>query len=224
MSGNSKTKKQFIIAIPKGRILSELKPLFSQAGFKPEAEFYNDDSRKLIFDSNFDNLKIIKVRSFDVATIVKFGGADFGICGSDVLEEFSSNDIYPMFDLEIGKCRLSIAAKKDNQSADFSKVSHLRIATKYLNLTSNYFSARGIQAECIKLNGAMELAPHLNLCDYIVDLVSTGNTLRENNLGEVKKILDVSSQLIVNRHSFKTKNEELLKFIKLFDVKGIIRN
>lgn len=222
-------KKNLVIAIPKGRILKELKPLFKEVGFKPEDEFYDDDSRKLIFDSNFSNLKIIKVRSFDVATIVKFGGADFGICGSDVLEEFSSPDLYPLFDLEIGKCRLSIAKKNEGKndkkiSDDFAKISHLRIATKYLNLTENYFSAKGIQAECIKLNGAMELAPHLNLCEYIVDLVSTGNTLRENNLIEVKKILDVSSFFVVNRHSFKTKNDELIKFAGLFDTKKLIKN
>ena len=212
--------KNLIIAIPKGRILKELQCLFLQIGLEPEADFYNDDSRKLIFDSNFDNLKIIKVRSFDVATIVKFGGADFGVCGLDVLEEFSSPDIYPLFDLEIGKCRLSIAAKSDE--GDFSDKSHLRIATKYLSLTNNYFSSKGIQAECIKLNGAMELAPHLNLCDYIVDLVSTGNTLRENGLVEVKKVLDVSSYFVVNRHSLKTKN--LLKVIKLFDTKNLIKD
>lgn len=214
-------KNNLVIAIPKGRILAELYGLFDKAGFKPEADFYNVDSRKLIFDSNFENLKIIKVRSFDVATFVKFGAADIGVCGADVLEEFSSPDIYPLFDLEIGKCRLSIASKNNND--DFTNNSHLRIATKYLNLTSNYFSALGIQAECIKLNGAMELAPHLNLCDYIVDLVSTGNTLRENNLVEVKEIMEVSSYFIANRHSFKINNAQLLKIIKLFDVNKLIK-
>ncbi|MCE3254737.1 MAG: phosphoribosyltransferase [Rickettsiaceae bacterium] len=212
-----------IIAIPKGRILTELGGLFSKIGFVPEDEFYDDKSRKLIFESNIENLKIIKVRSFDVATFVKFGAADFGICGLDVLKEFSSPDIYPLLDLEIGKCRLSIASRKD-QDLGFENKSHLRIATKYLNLTADYFSAIGIQAECIKLNGAMELAPHLNLCDYIVDLVSTGNTLRENSLVEVKKILEVSSYLIANRHSFKAKNQQLLKIIKLFDVNALVRN
>ncbi|MFT6106124.1 MAG: ATP phosphoribosyltransferase [Rickettsiales bacterium] len=216
--------KNLIIAIPKGRILNELNILFNKIGFVPEADFYDDKSRKLIFDSNFENLKIIRVRSFDVATIVKFGGADFGVCGLDVLEEFSSSDIHPLFDLGLGKCRLSIAAKKENSSAnDFSQISHLRIATKYLNLTNTYFSSRGVQAECIKLNGAMELAPHLNLCDYIVDLVSTGNTLRENGLVEIKKVLDISSYFIANRHSLKTKNQQLLKFIKLFDLNEIIK-
>ncbi|MFT6332551.1 MAG: ATP phosphoribosyltransferase [Lentimonas sp.] len=215
--------KDLIIAIPKGRILKELGGLFKKIGFKPEDDFYSDSSRKLIFDSNFDNLKIIKVRSFDVATFVKFGAADFGVCGFDVLKEFSSPDIYPLFDLGIGKCRLSIAAKKsDKINENFENVSHLRIATKYLSLTDNYFSAKGIQAECIKLNGAMELAPHLNLCDYIVDLVSTGATLKENNLVEIKKIIDVSSYFVVNRHSLKTKNKQLMKFVKLFDINKLI--
>ena len=216
-----------IIAIPKGRILKELKDLFSKINFVPEADFYNESSRKLIFNSNIDNLKIIKVRSFDVATFVKFGGADFGICGLDVLKEFSSPDIHPILDLGIGKCRLSIATK-NNAELSFANKSHLRIATKYLNLTNNYFSALGIQAECIKLNGAMELAPHLNLCDYIVDLVSTGNTLRENGLIEVRKILDINSYLVANRYSLKNslkyKNQQMIEIIKLFDINKLIRN
>ena len=215
--------KNLIIAVPKGRILVELNKLFGEIGFIPEDEFYDDNSRKLIFDSNFDNLKIIKVRSFDIATFVGYGGADFGICGLDVLKEFSSTNIYPLLDLDIGKCFLSIATRKNNDFSFIDK-SHLRIATKYLNLTSNHFSSLGIQAECIKLNGAIELAPRLRLCDYIVDLVSTGNTLKENNLVEVEKILKVSSYLVVNRYNMATKSKELLKFIKLFDIKKLIRD
>jgi ATP phosphoribosyltransferase len=210
-------KNELIIAIPKGRILEELKILFKKINFIPEADFYDENSRKLIFSSNIDNLKIIKVRSFDVATFVKFGAADIGICGLDVLEEFSSPDIYRLFDLEIGKCRLSIAAKNGSDH-NFQNKSHVRIASKYLNLTGNYFSAINIQAECIKLNGAMELAPHLNLCDFIVDLVSTGKTLKENNLTEIQKIMDVSSYLVANRNAFKTKNNSLNQIVKLFDI------
>jgi ATP phosphoribosyltransferase len=218
-------KPNLTIAIPKGRILSELSDYFAQIGFEPEADFYDDKSRKLIFESNFANLKIIKVRSFDVATFVKFGAADFGICGLDVLQEFSCPDIYPFFDLQLGKCRLSIAAKKghDADIFDQSPKSHVRIASKYLNLTNKFFSARGIQAECIKLNGAMELAPNLNLCDYIVDLVSTGNTLRENGLAEIEKIMDVSSYFVVNRQSFKTKGRDLLQMAQMFDNAKLIR-
>jgi ATP phosphoribosyltransferase len=210
-------KNELIIAIPKGRILEELTALFKKINFIPEKDFYNENSRKLIFSSNIKNLKIIKVRSFDVATFVKFGAADIGICGLDVLEEFSSPDIYRLFDLNIGKCRLSIAAK-NGADHNFQNKSHVRIASKYLNLTSNYFSAMNIQAECIKLNGAMELAPHLNLCDFIVDLVSSGKTLKENNLTEVEKIIDVSSYFIANRNAFKTKNQSLNQIVKLFDI------
>lgn len=209
-------KDELIIALPKGRILEDLRPFFKKINFIPEADFYNENSRKLIFSTNIKNLKIIKVRSFDVATFVKFGAADIGICGLDVLEEFSTPDIYRLFDLEIGKCRLSIAAK-NGADYNFHDKSHVRIASKYTSITSNYFSAINIQAECIKLNGAMELAPHLNLCDFIVDLVSTGKTLKENNLLEIEKIMDVSSYFIVNRNSFKTKNESINQIIKLFD-------
>ena len=210
-------EKELIIALPKGRILSELKSLFTKIGFVPETDFYNEESRKLIFSTNILNVKIIKVRSFDVATFVKFGAADIGICGLDVLEEFSSPEIYRLFDLGIGKCRLSIAARK-NSDINFRNKSHVRIASKYVNLTNNYFSALGIQDECIKLNGAMELAPHLNLCDFIVDLVSTGKTLEDNNLVEIEKIIDVTSYFVANKNSLKTKSADLNKIIKLFGI------
>lgn len=211
-------KKQLIIAVPKGRILQELIPLFDKIDFKAESDFYQKDSRKLIFDSNIENLKIIKVRSFDVATFVKFGAADFGICGLDVLEEFKTPEIYRILNLKIGKCRLAIAGKKDLvENFDFNSKSHIKIASKYQAITKNYFASRNIQSELIKLNGAMELAPNLNLCDFIVDLVSTGKTLKENGLIELEKLLDISSYLVVNRNSFKTKNNEVKKIIKLFN-------
>ncbi|MDA0901797.1 MAG: ATP phosphoribosyltransferase [Proteobacteria bacterium] len=208
-------EKELIIAIPKGRILDELHSLFEKIGLVPEEDFYNDSSRKLFFSSNFNNLKIIKVRSFDVATFVKFGAADIGICGLDVVEEFDSPDIYRILNLGIGKCRLSIASKKGCE-LNLLNESHVRIASKYTNITSKYFANRGIQAECIKLNGAMELAPKLNLCDLIVDLVSSGRTLKENDLVEVEAIMDISSYLVANRNSFKAKNKELNKIISLF--------
>ena len=214
-------EENIIIAIPKGRILSELKPFFAKINLIPESDFYLEDSRKLIFSCNISNLKLIKVRSFDVATLVKFQAADIGICGLDVLEEFASDDIYRILDLRIGHCRLSIASKKSK--ADLIDKSHIPIATKYLNLTHNYFAKMGIQAECIKLNGALEIAPHLGLCDFIVDLVSSGKTLQDNNLQEIEKILDVSSYLVVNRNSFKVKNREINRIIKLFDLEKIIK-
>jgi ATP phosphoribosyltransferase len=216
--------KDLIIAIPKGRILEELNPLFDKINFRAEDDFYDDSSRKLIFNTKIDNLKIIKVRSFDVATFVQFGAADIGICGLDVLEEFKSPEIYRLFDLGIGKCRLSIAAKKDlADKVNFNNESHIKIASKYQNITRDYFSARNIQANSIKLNGAMELAPHLDLCDFIVDLVSSGKTLKENNLVEIQKLLDVSSHLVVNRNSFKIRNNEIKKIVKLFDVNNLIK-
>lgn len=213
--------KKLLLAIPKGRILEELNPLMARAGIIPEKDFFDESSRKLVFKTNRPNLEIVKVRSFDVATFVKFGAADLGVCGSDVLEEFSSSAIFPVLDLEIGKCRLSIAAKKSLTKSDLQLKanSHIRIATKYTAIAGNYFSNLGIQAEAIKLNGSIEIASKLNLCDFILDLVSSGKTLLENDMVELQKILDVSSYLVVNRASFKTANSEINQLIKIFDAK-----
>ncbi len=209
------------MAVPKGRILEDLKPLFTKINLIPEKEFFDGSSRKLVFSTNRENLELVQVRSFDVATFVKFGAADIGICGLDVLEEFSSKEIFPVLDLGIGKCRLSIAAKTSfaTQDTDFLKnKSHIRVATKYVNVAQNYFSKLGIQVEAIKLNGSIEIAPQLNLCDFILDLVSSGKTLEQNQMVELKKILDVSSYLVVNRTSFKVSNNEINQLIKEFDV------
>jgi ATP phosphoribosyltransferase len=208
--------KKIIFAVPKGRILEELMPLLTKSDIIPEADFFNESSRKLVFTTNRKNLDLVKVRSFDVATFVKFGAADIGICGLDVLKEFSSSEIFPVLDLGIGKCRLSIAARKSVE-LELSKRSHIRIATKYTSIASNYFSELGIQAEAIKLNGSIEIASKLNLCDFILDLVSSGKTLIENDMIELRKILDVSSYLVVNRTSFKTANHEINQLIKIFD-------
>jgi ATP phosphoribosyltransferase len=211
--------KKLLLAVPKGRILDELCPLFTRINLIPEKDFFDESSRKLIFKTNRQNLEIVKVRSFDVATFVKFGAADLGICGSDVLAEFSSAEIFPILDLKIGKCRLSIATKKSltPNVLRLTSLSHLRIATKYPAIASKYFANLGIQAEAIKLNGAIEIAPKLNLCDFILDLVSSGKTLAENDMAEVQKVLDVSSYLIANRASFKTANQEINQLIKIFD-------
>ena len=213
--------KKIILAIPKGRILQDLIPLFNKISLKIEADFYDDNSRKLVFTTNFPFLEVVKVRSFDVATFVKFGGASLGICGLDVLKEFSSQEILPILDLNIGKCRLSIASQIDkinNYENDWHQKSHLRIATKYPNIANNYFANLGIQTEIIKLNGAIEIAPKLQLCDYILDLVSSGKTLQENNMIEIKKIFDVSSYLVVNRNSLKTNSQFINQIINIFDV------
>jgi ATP phosphoribosyltransferase len=203
-----------IMALPKGRILKEVMPIIRAAGIEPEADFDNTKSRKLTFDTNFDHLKIIRVRSFDVATFVAFGAAQIGVAGNDVLLEFDYPEIYAPLDLDIGHCRISVAELVSlSKTDDPSQWSHVRIATKYPNLTAKHFAKRGVQAECIKLNGAMELAPSLGLCRRIVDLVSTGATLKANGLVEVEKILDITSRLIVNRTAFKTCSNEICDII-----------
>ena len=196
------------IAIPKGRIFTELKPLLARIGITPEPKFFDESDRALQFATNIPLLSFIRVRSFDVATFVAYGAAQLGVCGSDVIEEFSYPDLYAPLDLGIGKCRLSVAEPASLAANDSpTQWTHLRIATKYPNITSRYFAARGVQAECIHLNGAMELAPAIGLSERIVDLVSSGATLKANGLVEVEKLLYVSSRLIVHRSSYKTRSE-----------------
>jgi len=203
------------LALPKGRILEEVMPIIRGAGIIPEADFDDPKSRKLTFDTNHPLLKIIRVRSFDVATFVAFGAAQLGVAGNDVLLEFDYPEIYAPIDLDIGHCRLSVAELTALSSEDDpSRWSHIRVATKYPNLTRKHFAKRGVQAECIKLNGAMELAPSLGLCRRIVDLVSTGDTLKANGLAEIEKIIDITSRLIVNRTAFKTRNEEISQILQ----------
>lgn len=209
--------EKIIIAVPKGRILEELTPLMGKAGIVPEDSFFDKKSRLLQFRTNHKNLDIVRVRSFDVATFVAFGAVAIGVAGSDVVAEFDSSEIYVPLSLNIGKCRMSIAATRDiAENEDISRWSHVRVATKYPNTTSKYFSEHGIQAECIKLSGAIELAPKLGLCRRIVDLVSSGRTLHENGLVEIEKISDVVSNLIVNRTSFKTRSKEINNIIESF--------
>ena len=188
-----------------------------RAGIAPEAEFFDKNSRLLQFKTNHADIDIVRVRSFDVATFVSFGAAAIGIAGSDVVAEFDSTEIYAPLSLNIGKCRMSIAATRDiAENEDISRWSHVRVATKYPNTTRKYFSEHGIQAECIKLSGAMELAPKLGLCRRIVDLVSSGRTLQENGLVEIEKIADVESSLIVNRTAFKTCAKEVTDIVEAF--------
>ncbi len=209
------TTEPMTMALPKGRILEEVMPIIHAAGIIPEADFDNPKSRKLTFDTNNPLLKIIRVRSFDVATFVAFGAAQLGVAGNDVLLEFDYPEIYAPLDLNIGHCRLSVAELESlSMSDDPSRWSHVRVATKYPNLTARHFARRGVQAECIKLNGAMELAPSLGLCRRIVDLVSTGDTLRANGLVEIEKIIDITSRFIVNRTAFKTRNEEISEIVQ----------
>jgi ATP phosphoribosyltransferase len=197
------TPAPLTLALPKGRILKEALPLLAQLGIVPEPDFADEDSRKLVFETSRADVRIIRVRSFDAATFVAFGAAEIGIAGNDVLMEFDFTELYAPVDLGIGHCRLSVA-QPASLASDMSSLSHVRVATKYPALTRRHFAARGIQAEVIKLNGAMELAPLCGLADRIVDLVSTGKTLAENGLVETEVIASVSSRLIVNRAAFKT--------------------
>lgn len=208
---------QLIIALPKGRILGEALPLLHAAGIVPEPAFADEDSRALMFSTNVAGLSLIRVRAFDVATFVAFGAAQMGIAGNDVLMEFDFSEIYAPVDLKIGKCRLSVAEPAEQAANDDPRAwSHIRIATKYPNVARKHFAARGVQAECVKLNGAMELAPALGLSSRIVDLVSSGRTLAENGLVEVEEIAQVTSRLIVNRAAFKTRAAEIGPWIERF--------
>lgn len=211
------TDTKFILAIPKGRILEELMPLLEKCNIIPENDFTAKESRKLQFTTNHKNLNIIRVRAFDVATFVAYGGAHLGVVGSDVIEEFNYDQLYAPVDLHIGACRLSVAAPESSQTAKTgSTPSHIRIATKYPHLTAQHYAKTGIQAECIKLNGAMEIAPTLGLASHIVDLVSTGSTLKANNLKEIETILEISSKLVVNRTALKTNPEILGDWVERF--------
>jgi len=206
-----------VLALPKGRILGEVVPLMRRAGIEIEPEFANDDSRKLRFSTSHPGLDVVRVRNFDVATFVAFGAAHLGVAGNDVLMEFEYPEIYAPLDLRIGRCRLAVAAPKELLGQDDpQRWSRVRVATKYPEITRRHFAARGVQAECIKLNGAMELAPVLGLCRRIVDLVQTGETLRANGLVEIERIAEVTSRLIVNRAALKTRPREIHGWIERF--------
>jgi ATP phosphoribosyltransferase len=209
--------EKLVLALPKGRILDEAMPLVRAAGIEPEPDFDNPKSRSLRFSTNHPHIDIIRVRAFDVATFVAFGAAEIGIAGNDVLMEFDYPEIYAPLDLGIGKCHLAVAEPVELAGDDDpSRWSHIRVATKYPTITAKHFARRGVQAECVKLSGAMELAPGLGLCRLIVDLVSTGSTLKANGLVEVERVADISSRLIVNRTALKTRPEELAGWIERF--------
>ncbi|MEQ8709925.1 MAG: ATP phosphoribosyltransferase [Rhodospirillales bacterium] len=211
------SEDKIVIALPKGRILEEAMPLLARAGIHPEPAFTDKKSRALRFHTDDPRVDLIRVRSFDVATFVAFGAAQLGIAGSDVIMEFNYSELYAPLDLKIGGCRLSVAAPEQLvRDEDPSTWSHVRVATKYPEITRRHFAARGVQAECIKLNGAMELAPSLGLCRRIVDLVSSGATLKANGLVEVETIADISSRLIVNRPALKTRSDEISRWIDRF--------
>ena len=208
---------KLIIAIPRGRIIKELKPILKKTSFAPENEMFDDKSRKLTFLSKNKDINFIKVRAFDACTFVAFGAAQIGIAGEDVIKEFNYSEIYAPLELNLGHCRLSVAALKSLlKKEDPETWSNIRVATKYPNISKEYFASKGIQVESIKLNGSMELAPSLNMCRRIVDLVSTGATLKANGLKEIDEIMKVQSKLIINRSSFKTNNKKIQSIIDEF--------
>jgi len=196
------------IALSKGRILEQTLPLLKKAGLEIADEELN--SRKLILDTNLDDVKVIVIRATDVPVFVQHGAADMGIAGKDVLLEHGANGLFELLDLGIAKCRLMVAAS----NKDKLNQNTLKIATKYVNSAKRYFETKGQQIEIIKLYGAMELAPVVGLAHCIVDLVDTGNTLKANGLVPLDHIEDISSRLVVNAASFKTKNSQIKTWVK----------
>ena len=218
------TAEPLVLAVPKGRILGEALPLVRAAGIEPEPGFEDPADRRLLFATDRPGLSIVRVRSFDVATFVAFGAAAIGIAGQDVVMEFDYDELYAPLDLGIGRCRLSVAEPAELVARDDPRRwSHVRIATKYPRLTRRHFAARGVQAECITLSGAMELAPSLGLCRRIVDLVSTGATLEANGLVEVEHIARITSRLVVNRTAMKTRSNEIQGWIRRFREASLAR-
>jgi ATP phosphoribosyltransferase len=209
--------ERLVLALPKGRILSEVVPVVRRAGIEIERAFDDPEARQLRFATNHAGLDVIRVRNFDVATFVAFGAAQLGVAGNDVLMEFEYAEIYAPLDLKVGRCRLVVAAPVEDLGRDDPlRWSHVRIATKYPEITRRHFAARGVQAECIKLSGAMELAPGMGLSRQIVDLVQTGSTLKANGLVEIERIADITSRLVVNRAALKTRAEEVSGWIERF--------
>ncbi|MBA4503109.1 ATP phosphoribosyltransferase [Marinobacterium marinum] len=193
-------KQQLTIALSKGRILKETLPLLAAADIVPAEDIFS--SRKLIFDTNHDHIKLVVIRATDVPTYVEYGGADMGVAGKDVLMEHGGAGLYEPLDLEIAKCRLMVAGMRDAVPVE----GRMKVATKFVNLTREYFARQGCQVDIIKLYGAMELAPIMGLADRIVDIVDTGNTLRANGLEPMQHIADISSRLVVGQPSMKMKH------------------
>lgn len=196
------------IALTKGRILKETLPLLAEAGIVPLEDIAS--SRKLIFDTTQADVRLVVLRGSDVPTYVRHGAADIGVSGKDVLLEYGGADLYEPLDLGIARCRLMTAGLK-NRPLPRSRV---RVATKFVNIAKQHFAERGIQADIIKLYGAMELAPLMDLADLIVDIVDTGNTLRANGMEPLELIADISSRLVVNKAAMKCKHERVQRVIE----------
>ena len=209
---------KIIIAVPRGRITKECKSILSKTSFAPDPMLFDKNTRKLKFKSKNKNIEYIKVRAFDACTFVAFGAAQIGIAGEDVIQEFDYSEVYAPLSLNIGHCKISVAALKSLlKKEDPETWSNIRVATKYPNITKKFFANKGIQVEIIKLSGSMELAPSLNMCRRIVDLVSTGKTLKVNGLIEVEEIMSIQSKLIVNRSAYKTEMKIIKNIISEFE-------
>ncbi|MCP5207483.1 MAG: ATP phosphoribosyltransferase [Hahellaceae bacterium] len=197
-----------VIALSKGRILKETLPLLKSAGIEPLEDL--ESSRKLIFPTTQQNVQLIVIRATDVPVYVQYGGADIGVTGKDVLMEHGAEGLFELLDLHIARCRLMTAGVKGVAP----KSGRIRVATKFVNLAKQFYSSKGVQADIIKLYGAMELAPLLSLADEIVDIVDTGNTLKANGLEPREMIAQVSSRLIVNRSSMKMKHQMISPIVE----------
>ena len=198
------------IALSKGRLLKQTLPLLEKIGIIPEQDPFT--SRKLIFSTNRDDVRLVVIRATDVPTYVQFGAADLGVVGKDGLMEHGGDGLCELLDMQIAKCRLMTAVTKDKQHRPRSKT-QLRVATKYVNSARQFYQAQGIQAEIIKLYGAMELAPLVGLADEIVDLVETGSTLKANNLVEQDLVAEISCRLIANAASMRVMHKEIAHIV-----------
>jgi ATP phosphoribosyltransferase len=203
------------LALSKGRIFDETMPLLRAAGIEVLDD--PEKTRKLILDTNQPGVRVVMVRASDVPTYVQYGGADLGVVGKDTLLETGTQGLYQPLDLQIAKCRVSVAVRSDfDYSAAVRTGARIRVATKYVNIARNFFAEKGVHVDIIKLYGSMELAPLTGLADAIVDLVSTGNTLKANHLVEVERIMDISSQLVVNQASLKLKHVQIQPLLAQF--------
>ncbi|MBK1683656.1 ATP phosphoribosyltransferase [Rhodoferax fermentans] len=204
------------IALSKGRIFEETIPLLKAAGIEVLED--PDTSRKLILTTNQPDVRVLVVRATDVPTYVQYGGADMGITGKDTLLEHGSQGLYQPLDLQIAKCRISVAVRSDfDYKSAVKKGSRLTVATKYVAIARDFFASKGVHVDLIKLYGSMELAPLVGMADAIVDLVSTGNTLKANHLVEVEHIMDISSRLVVNQAALKLKQAPMRHIIDAFE-------
>ena len=203
------------LALSKGRIFDETLPLLKAAGIEVLED--PETSRKLILPTNQTGVRVVLVRATDVPTYVEYGGADLGVTGKDTLIEHGGQGLYQPLDLQIAKCRMSVAVRADYDYVSAVKSgSRLKVATKYTQIAREFFAQKGVHVDMIKLYGSMELAPLTGLADAIVDLVSTGSTLKANHLIEVERIMDISSRLVVNQASLKLKQEPIRAIIQAF--------